>query len=442
MATTAEHVEVLTPVELLQRLLRFRTVNPPGAERECLSWLEGMLRSAGLDTRMLADDPERPNLVARLTGRGVAPPLLMHGHVDVVPTDGQRWRHPPFAGIVADGHVWGRGALDMKGGVAMMVSALLNVARPGGLAPAGDVILALMSDEEAGGTLGARFLTEQHAGLFDGTRHAIGEFGAFTLHLAGRRFYPIQVAEKQLCTLRMHLRGSGGHGALSNDERVTLRLAEVLQRLDRRLPVHVHPIVRRMLAEMSATLPTASELTVKSVGNRWLGRFALRRLGPLGGFLDPMLRNTVSPNVIRVGEQFNVVPAEASMLLDGRVLPGLEASVLLRELAPILGDGVTIEVVRFEGSSRSPDLDLLGLFSEILRDCDPQAIAIPFLLPATTDGRFFERIGIQHYGFLPMRLPPSLPFSRLVHGADERIPVDALMFGVQALDALVLRYRG
>ncbi len=179
------------PAEMLRRLIQFDTTNPPGREAACVGYINDLLTAAGFETTLLARDPERPNLVARLAGEGNAPPLLLYGHVDVVTTAGQVWQHPPFEGRLVDGYVWGRGALDMKGGVAMLLSAFLR-ARAEGLRPSGDVVLAILCDEEADGDHGARFMVERHAGLFDGVRYAIGEFGGFTMPVGGRTFYPIQ----------------------------------------------------------------------------------------------------------------------------------------------------------------------------------------------------------------------------------------------------------
>ena len=192
------------PAELLQRLIRFDTTNPPGNEADCIAFVQSLLAEAGITSTLLTRTPGRPNLIARLPGRGEAPPLLMQGHVDVVTTAQQQWQHPPFAGEERDGLIWGRGALDMKGGVAMMVAAMLRARFEESPLP-GDVLLCLVSDEEAGGNDGARFLVEEHADLFTGVRYAIGEFGGFTLHLAGRRFYPVMVAEKQSCVVARRL---------------------------------------------------------------------------------------------------------------------------------------------------------------------------------------------------------------------------------------------
>src|SRR5205085_6350187 len=203
-----------SPAELLQRLIRFDTTNPPGNEAECVEFVRDLLTGAGIESELYAKVPGRPNLVARIEG-GDKPPLLLQGHVDVVTTSGQEWARPPFAGDLVDGCGWGRGAVDMKGPVAMLVSAFLRAKQEGTSLP-GDVILAVLADEENGGDLGARFLAEEHAHLFDGVQFALSEFGGFSLELGGRRFYPVQVAEKQICWLKATIRGRGGHGAMIN----------------------------------------------------------------------------------------------------------------------------------------------------------------------------------------------------------------------------------
>ena len=219
------------PAELLQRLIRFNTTNPPGNERQCVEWIGEVLREGGYETKILAKDPERPNLLARLEGRGEAPSLLLQGHVDVVSVQGQNWQHLPFEGKNIDGWVWGRGALDMKGGVAMMLSAFLR-AKAEGFTPPGDVLLLVLSDEESGSDYGAKYLVEEHAELFDGVRYAIGEAGGFSLYVGRRRFYPIHVAEKQVCWLRAVLHGPGGHGRIDVGGRAVHRIPVAEQPVD------------------------------------------------------------------------------------------------------------------------------------------------------------------------------------------------------------------
>jgi len=428
------------PVELLQRLLRFDTTNPPGGERACIEWLDGVLRGGGLETRVVAADPERPNLVGRLRGEGLAPPLLLQGHVDVVSTSGQRWSHPPFSGVLVDGYVWGRGALDMKSGVAMMVAAVLRLAAAG-RRPAGDIVIALLSDEEAGGDLGARFLVDRHAELLDSVRYAIGEFGAFSMEIAGRRFYPIQVAEKQLCWMRATVRGPAGHGSLPMRGGTVAKLARLLRTLDRRrLPVHITDVPRRMLDTIAAEVPAPVRPVIRGLLNPRSTDALLRALGEPGRAFDPLLHNTVNATIVRAGDQVNVVPSEATVDLDGRMLPGFAPDALLAELRSLLGEHVELEVLRHEPGPGQPDMTLFGLLSDVLRERDVRGTPVPMLLPGITDARIFARLGIQTYGFLPMQLPRELRFLELLHAADERLPADAVEFGTDAIRAVLERY--
>ncbi len=234
--------------EILQTLIRFDTTNPPGNEAACIAYIDGLLTEAGLQTTLLAKDPQRSNLVARLKGSGDAPALVLQGHVDVVTTANQKWTHPPFEGKVIDGWLWGRGALDMKGDVTMMLAAVLR-AKAEGLVPAGDIILTIMADEEAGSDYGARFLTEQHPEQFEGAAYAIGEGGGSSQTIFGQRYYLIAVAEKQVCWMRAALNGPGGHGSTPLRGGAMAKLGRLLSTLDaNRLPVHVTPVAERMIA--------------------------------------------------------------------------------------------------------------------------------------------------------------------------------------------------
>ena len=428
------------PAELLQRLIRFDTTNPPGNERGCVEWIGGVLRDGGYETEILAKDPERPNLLARLEGRGEAPPLLLYGHVDVVPVEGQDWRHPPFEGKNVDGWIWGRGALDMKGGVAMMLAAFLR-AKAEGLRPPGDVLFLVLSDEESGGDYGAKWLVEEHARPFDGVRYALGEFGGFSLHVGRRRFYPIQVAEKQLCFLRAVVRGPGGHGALPLRGGAMAKLARLLGRLDRRrLPVHVTPAARRFFEAMAAASPFPTGAVLRGLLNPRLTDRTLDLLGSKGRAFDPMLHNTVNATIVRGGEKINVVPSEVTVELDGRLLPGYDPADAIAELRRLVGDDVEFEVIRHDPGPSEPDMGLFDTLAGILREADPDGIPVPLLFPAITDARFFSRLGIQTYGFLPMRLPAGFNFNQTVHAADERIPAEALDFGAGAIYKALQRF--
>ncbi|HLB21544.1 MAG TPA: M20/M25/M40 family metallo-hydrolase [Solirubrobacteraceae bacterium] len=427
------------PVELLQRLLRFDTSNPPGNERDCIEWIKGLLQELGCEVRVFAQEAERPNLIARIGGRGESAPLLLQGHVDVVAARGQ-WRHEPFAGELADGYVWGRGALDMKGGVAMMLAAFMR-AKAGGPQPPGDVILCLLADEEAGSPLGADFLVREHPELFDGVRYCIGEFGGFTMDVAGRRFYPIMVAEKQLCWTRATLRGPAGHGSMPIRGGAMGKLGRVLHALDRRrLPVHVTPVARSMVQAIAADVPATLAVALRGLLVPALTDRLLDAFGERGRVFDPLLHNSVSATIVGGGDKVNVIPDAIELSLDARLLPGFGPDELFAELRELTSVEMELEVVQHDAVAGEPDLAMFDTLAGALRELDPSAKAVPMLLPGVTDGRFFSRLGIQTYGFLPMQLPAELPFMQLIHAEDERLPAEAVEFGTAAIGRVLQRF--
>ncbi len=405
-----------------------------------MAYVNQLLLAAGFQTELLGCDPNRPNLITKLPGRGDAPPLLMYGHVDVVTTAGQKWTYPPFEGRVADGCVWGRGALDMKGGIAMMLAALLR-AKAEGFVPAGDVVLAVLCDEETGGDFGAKYLVENHAGHFHGIRYAIGEAGGFSVYLGTRRIYPIMVTEKQLCTIRAVVTGAGGHGSMPVRGGAMARLAKVLQRLDsRRLPVHVTPAASQTVEAMAKSMSFPANLLLRQILNPVMTDVMLAMFGSRRVALDPLFRNTVAATVVHASEKFNVIPSEITIALDGRLLPGFSPDQFIAELRRIVGQDVTLEVTRCDPGTAEPDMGWFDTLAEILRQADPEGTPIPFLFSGVTDGRFFRRLGIQTYGFTPMLLPPHLKAWELGHSPDERVPVRAVQFGADAIYEAVKRY--
>jgi len=422
-----------SPVEILQNLIRFDTTNPPGNEAECVSYVNRLLSEAGFTTTLLARAPNRPNLITRLKGQGNVPPFLLDGHVDVVTTLGQAWTHPPFEGVIADGCVWGRGALDMKGGVAMMLSAFLR-AKAEGLAPAGDIVLAILSDEEGASDYGAKYLVENHPEQFKGIRYALGEFGGARFYFGRKKLYPIMVAEKQICWMKAYVRGPGGHGAFPMRGGAMTKLARLLQQLDRRrLPVHITPPARQMIKSIASALSFPQNLILRLLLNPGLTDPILRLLGTRGEGLQPMFRNTVNATIVRGGDKINVIPSEIALELDGRLLPGFKPDDMITELRHLIGDDVELEVARHDSGPAEPDMGFFDTLAGILREADPGAVPIPMFMPGVTDGRFFSRLGIQTYGFTPMNLPPDLNLLQKAHAADERIPVESLDFGTNAI---------
>ncbi len=328
----------------------------------------------------------------------------------------------------------------MKSGIAMMLYALVR-AKADSMTPAGDIVLALVCDEEAGGDHGARYLVENHPEQFDGVRYAIGEFGGFSFKLGRRRFYPIMVSEKQVCHLRVTFRGSSGHASLTQQNNPMLALSRFLQRVQaRELPVHVTPETRMMFQAISKHVPILGRAGLAALLNPRFTAIAIRLMGRKGRTFSPLFRNTVTPTLVRGGEQINVVPNEVSVDLDGRLLPGLGPDQLIAELNEIAGAGAKIEVLRHDAGPGQPDLGLFDTLSDVLREADPKGIPVPMLMPASTDGRLFSRLGIQTYGFLPMLLPDELDFAAAIHGPDERVPVSAISFGAEALYSLLKRY--
>jgi acetylornithine deacetylase/succinyl-diaminopimelate desuccinylase-like protein len=428
------------PIELLQKLIRFDTTNPPGNEAECISFINQLLTQAGIETKILAKSQQRPNLIARLPGQGIASPLLLYGHVDVVTTENQSWKHPPFEGKIVDGYVWGRGALDMKAGIAMMVTALLR-AKSENMKPPGDVVLAIVSDEEAGGDYGAKFLVEEHPEEFEGIRYALGEFGGFTFSIGKRRFYPIQIAEKQLCWLRVTFSGPGGHGSIPVRGGATAKLSRFLNKIDKHsLPVHVTPPAHFLFSSLASALGGVRGWTISQLLKPKLADYVLKLLGKRGRLFNPLLHNTISPTILHGSNKINVIPSEVSVELDGRLLPGLNPDDLIKELRKFTGKNAKFEVIRHDHSPVKTDMGLFDTLAGILKELDPNGVPIPMLMAAFTDGRFFSRLGIQTYGYIPMKLPEEFKFTETIHAADERIPIEAVEFGSNAIYLSLQRF--
>jgi acetylornithine deacetylase/succinyl-diaminopimelate desuccinylase-like protein len=428
------------PAELLQKLITFDTTNPPGNEVDCIKYIEKLLKQAGIETTILAKDPLRPNLVARLKGQGSAPPLLLYGHVDVVTTANQDWQHPPFEGKIADGFVWGRGALDMKSGIAMMVNAFIR-AKVKGINLPGDIVLCIVSDEENLGEYGARFLVEKHAEYFKGIRYALGEFGGFTFYIGGKKFYLIQVAEKQACSIKAEIHGSSGHGAMVMRGGAMAKLAKLLDRLDKNyLPVHITPAVQMMFSTIAKELALPKSFLMRQLLKPRFTDSILNKLGEAGRSFAPLFHNTANATIVNGGEKVNVIPGEIELTLDARLLPGFGPGDIKNELRALCDEDIVYEVMSYQPGTGNPDMGLFSTLSEILKEADPEGVPVPIMISACTDARFFAKLGIQTYGFTPMQIPENMNFLRLLHGANERIPAASLDFGSEAIFQVLHRF--
>ncbi len=432
------------PAELLQTLIRFDTTNPPGNEAECIAYIDNLLTEAGFETTLLAMDENRPNLVTRLSGSGDAPALVLQGHVDVVTTENQEWDHSPFEGLNIDGWIWGRGALDMKGDVAMMMSAVMR-AKAEGVVPAGDIILTIMADEENGSDYGARFLTEQHPEQFEGAAFAIGEGGGSSTNIFGRRIYNITVAEKQVCWLRGSITGPGGHGSQPLRDGAMAKLGHLLTTLNsNRLPVHITPVMEQMIGALSEIAPEDQAPLLMQLLDPEKTDAALDQLVAMGvrqaSRLDALLHNTVNVTVVHGGGKTNVIPSRINLELDGRVLPGFTPDEFMAEIHELVGDDVDLEVLRYDAGGGEPDMTLYPLLKALIQEADPDAVPVPAMVGGFTDGRMFTRMGIQNYGCVPAKMPDDFNHSPTVHGANERVPAETIEWGANVLFELIKRY--
>ena len=430
-------------VELLRDLIRFDTTNPPGDEAACAAFCADRLRDAGLEPEILTSAPGRDNVVARMTG-GVEPPLLLTAHLDVVPAEADRWTHPPFAAEIADGHVWGRGAIDMKNMAAMSLAVVGMLARCG--APLRrDVLFAGVADEEDGCAHGSAWLVERHP---DKVRagYALGEVGGFTLNVGGRAVYPVQIAEKGVCWIRARASGSTGHGSVPRADNAVVRLSEFLARVGRtRLPVHLSPAVERFVRELAATQPRPARDVLPLVLSPRLSGMVTGRLirdASVGRTLAALVRNTAAPTILRAGSRVNVIPGSAEAELDGRIAVGSSEAELMAELRALAGPHVELEVVGSRSPHEAPaETPLYATIAEVVGEHHPGAVAIPSVIPGFTDAHYWSQLGTICHGFSPVRLEPGgVAFADLFHADDERIPVAGFTAGLRMLADAVFRF--
>lgn len=427
----------------LKALIRIPTVNPPGDERPAADYCAAALRAAGIEPTIIEAAPGRTNVIARLpatrpSGRG---PLLLSGHLDVVPVERESWTHDPFAAIEADGCVWGRGAIDMKNGVAMSLMTAILLKRTG-VELARDVIVCFVADEEAGSHHGALHLVEKHPDLIR-AEYVLNEVGGYTMTIGKTRYYPIQVAEKGTCWFELTAKGEPGHGSMPHSDMAIVKLARALERLGAvRLPQHEVPVVAQFLKTIARGAPFPRNVMMPLL----LAPALAGHLLDLMGKVDPaqqrgvnaMLRNTVSPTMLRAGHKVNVIPGRATATLDGRMLPGQTVERFLAEIRAVVGDDFEINVIdTHQGTSFPSETPLYEAIGRALERHDPGGVPVPYMLPAFTDSFAYQRLGAICYGFSPVRLEAGVSFTKMFHGHDERIPVEGYHWGQRLMFDLV-----
>ncbi|MGW5610112.1 M20/M25/M40 family metallo-hydrolase [Streptomyces sp. NPDC003753] len=418
-------------VRFTSDLIRIDTTNRGGGdcrERPAAEYAAERLAEAGLEPVLLERTSGRTNVVARIEGTDPsADALLVHGHLDVVPAEAADWSVHPFSGEVRDGVVWGRGAVDMKNMDAMILAVVRHWARSG-TRPRRDLVIAFTADEEASAEDGSGFLADRHPDLFEGCTEGVSESGAFTFHDGdGRQIYPIAAGERGTGWLKLTARGRAGHGSKVNRSNAVTRLAAAVTRIGaHEWPLRLTPTVRAALTELAALHGLETDLDdVDGL---------LKKLGPAAALVEATIRNSTNPTMLSAGYKINVIPGEAVAHVDGRYLPGTEDE-FRTTLDELTGPDVDWEFHHREVALQAPvDSPTFARMRAAVEEFAPEGHVVPFCMPGGTDAKQFSRLGITGYGFTPLKLPEGYDYQAMFHGVDERVPVEALHFGVRVLD--------
>jgi acetylornithine deacetylase/succinyl-diaminopimelate desuccinylase-like protein len=422
-------------------LIRIDTSNRGGGdcrERPAAEYVAERLAEAGLDPVVLEPAPGRANVVARIAGDGPARgALLLHGHLDVVPAEPGEWERDPFGGEIDGGILYGRGAIDMKNADAVLLAVARHLAAEG-IRPSRDIVLAFTADEEDTGAYGAAWLADKHRALFEGCTEAVGESGGFTFYAGdGVRLYPLASAERGTAWLRLTAHGKAGHGSKPNPDNAVARLAGAVTRIAAyRWPVRLIPTVQAAISAIADAVGVAPGQPEPGAEDRWVAEL-LPRLGPAAALVTATVRNSANPTMLAAGYKVNVIPAEATACVDGRVLPGYsgEFAATLDELTQ---PDVTWEYLHREIPLEAPlAAPLVTAMTEALLAEDPGATVVPYCMSGGTDAKQFSRLGIAGYGFTPLLLPPGYDYYAMFHGVDEQVPVSALHFAVRVMTRLL-----
>jgi acetylornithine deacetylase/succinyl-diaminopimelate desuccinylase-like protein len=419
-------------VNLTQDLIRIDSTNfgdgtGPG-EAAVAEYVEAKLKEVGIDCeRFSTTSSSRQGVFAVIEGEDLtAPALLVHGHLDVVPAVG-KWKHDPFGAEIHDDMVWGRGAVDMKDGNGILLSAV-RAWKLAGIKPRRTIHLLFLPDEEAGGKHGAHWLVENRSDMFENVSEAVGEVGGFSLEVnSDLRLYFIETAEKGIRWMQLTAQGQAGHGSMLNNNNAVTELAKTLTRIgDYQWPVRLTKTNEALVRELSDAFKIDLDPTdVPSI---------IKVLGPMARLIGATFQNSAQPTMLEAGYKVNVIPEFATAQVDGRVLPGFEAE-FDQQIDDLLGPNVTrtdsIRDIAMETPFDGPTVDAMAA---ALRSEDDKAHAVPYVLSGGTDAKAFARLDIRCYGFIPLQLPPTLDFAALFHGVDERVPVDSLRFGARVMD--------
>ena len=425
----------------LKALVAFDTTNPPGNEMPAARYLEGVLKQEGLEPVVIESAPQRGNVVARLKGDGSEKPLLLLSHLDVVPAEEEHWDLPPFAAEEKDGYLYGRGTVDMKQMTAMSLMAILAAKRKG-LQLKRDIIFAAVADEEAGGKFGAAYLVEHHPELIE-AEYALGEMGGFRINVRGHSFFLVQVAERGCAWCRATFRGEPGHASIPDPDSAVNQMARAIVRLEKKgLPLHATDPVRNFIELVSAKQKKHVRAAMKGLLKSLTSKLALSGMDKdQARLFYAQLHSTATPTMINAGQKTNVIPSSAQVELDGRVLPGQTWEDFKKELQNALGKEAEIELIQWmDPLVYSADTPLFDIIRRVLNDREPEVEVVPYLLTAYTDAKHLDKLGVITYGFSPMNNAETENFSKLAHGHNERIGLEAFSWGVDVLCEVVERF--
>ncbi|MFC5186580.1 M20/M25/M40 family metallo-hydrolase [Actinomadura harenae] len=417
---------------ICSELIRFDTTNrgegDAEGERAAAEYVAGLLSDVGADPVVVESAPGRASTLVRIPGTDPShTPFLIHGHLDVVPAEASDWRVHPFSGEVEDGCVWGRGAVDMKGSLALTLAVVRQRLREG-RRTRGDLVLAFLADEECTGDFGSRHVVTEHAGWFEGVTEAISESGGYSVTApSGARVYPVAVGERSTAWMRLTAHGTAGHGSKPAPDNAVAVLAHAVSRIaSYEWPVRLTPAVRALLTELGDVLGAPIDQDRLEA--------EAERLGQIGKLFAGTVRNSANPTRLDAGYKVNVIPGTASAQVDGRYLPDL-GEEFLATIDRLLGPRVTREFINHEEAlPGDPSGATFTALSDSLRAEDEAARPVPYVMAGGTDGKSFARLGIRSFGFAPLLLPPDMDYFAMFHGVDERVPTAGLEFGTRVLD--------
>ena len=431
----------------LQDLIRLDTTNPPGNETAAARYLQRILWREGFEPTLVESEPGRGNILATLPGGGEKT-LMLLGHTDVVAVEPEHWTHPPFSGVLVDGYVWGRGALDMKNMVAANLMVFLLLKRQG-VALDRDIVFAATADEEAGkGDHGPGWIMDHRPELWDAPL-IVTEGGGSDFAVGDQRFVTCQTGQKGLCRLQVIAQGTPGHGSMPHSDSAILKLSKALAGLQGAvLPAHISESVRKFVEGIAARRPPEEMETWRQLLDEATCDQALMRL-PIDEEwrreLGAVLRNTASVTILRAGSKINVIPGAATAWIDGRLAPGQTQESFIAELRTCIGDEVEIEIDQYTPPLEADaDTELYRTIVEVMARREPDTPVLPYLMPAGTDAKHIvpRRPETQVYGFMPYRQQSSAEEMKLIHGHDERTSVEELRHAVEVLYEIVCTFAG